>query len=95
MALILDFFRRDKVLSGFYKFSLGQCYRAGIFLLGSFNVKLILQRVSSACVFVNENLDYGFKDTQGEIVIKPIYEYADNFSNGLALVRDSGRFGFI
>ena len=26
----------------------------GIFLLGSFNVKLILQRVSSACVFVNE-----------------------------------------
>ena len=54
MALILDFFRRDKVLSGFCKFSLGQCYRAGIFLLGSFNVKLILQRVSSAYVFVNE-----------------------------------------
>jgi len=47
------------------------------------------------CVFANENLDYGFKDTQGEIIIKPIYEYADNFSNGLALVRDNGKFGFI
>lgn len=47
------------------------------------------------CVFANEDLNFGFKNKQGDIIINPIYEYADNFSNGLALVRDNGRFGFI
>lgn len=47
------------------------------------------------CTFTNEDFDYGFKNEQGHIIIDPIYEYAGNFSNGLALVRYNGKFGFI
>lgn len=47
------------------------------------------------CVFSNEDLDFGFKDEKGGVIINPIYEYADNFSNGLALIRDNRKFGFI
>lgn len=47
------------------------------------------------CIFTNEDLDFGFKNEQGQIIIEPIYEYAENFNNGLALVRTNSKFGFI
>lgn len=46
-------------------------------------------------VFTDENLNYGFKDKKGDIIIKPIYEFAENFNEGLALIRQDGKFGFI
>lgn len=47
------------------------------------------------CIFTNEDLDFGFKNEQGQIIIEPIYEYAENFNNGFALVRVNRKFGFI
>ncbi|MFW5838228.1 MAG: WG repeat-containing protein, partial [Desulfovibrionaceae bacterium] len=38
---------------------------------------------------------YGFRDATGQTVVPPIYEYADEFSEGLAAVALDGRFGFI
>lgn len=46
-------------------------------------------------IFTNEDLDFGFKNEEGEIIIEPVYEYAENFNNGLALVRINRKFGFI
>lgn len=46
-------------------------------------------------VFTNDDLNNGFKDEKGITVIEPIYEFAENFKNGLALVRRNGKFGFI
>lgn len=38
---------------------------------------------------------YGFVDKTGEMVIPLVYDYADNFSEGLALVRKGGKYGWI
>jgi KWG Leptospira./Protein of unknown function (DUF3298). len=35
-------------------------------------------------------LEYGYIDTSGKIVVKPQFEYANSFSNGLAVVRTGG-----
>jgi hypothetical protein len=32
---------------------------------------------------------------QGEFVIKPQFEFADDFSDGFALIKFNGKFGFI
>lgn len=45
--------------------------------------------------FTDKELNYGFEDELGNILVEPIYEYADNFKEGLALVRQNGKFGFI
>lgn len=45
--------------------------------------------------FTDKELNYGFEDEMGNIIVEPIYEYADNFKEGLALVRQNGKFGFI
>lgn len=49
----------------------------------------------SLIVFTDTDLNYGFKDRYGNVIIKPTYEFADDFSEGLALVRMARRFGFI
>lgn len=41
------------------------------------------------------NLNYGFANRDKIVTIKPKYEFADSFSNGLALVRFNRKFGFI
>lgn len=46
-------------------------------------------------VVVDDDLNYGFINENGDIVIDVKYEYADNFQNGLALVRSNALFGFI
>lgn len=45
--------------------------------------------------FMNDNLDYGFKDSEGNIVIQAKYEFAEEFCCGLALIRKNRKFGFI
>lgn len=40
-------------------------------------------------------LDHGFIDREGNQVIEPRFEYADSFSEGLALVKVNDRYGFI
>lgn len=41
---------------------------------------------------INDNLDYGYIDNEGKIVIDFIYEHAENFHNGSAKVRINGVF---
>src|SRR5437868_15001693 len=38
---------------------------------------------------------YGFKDFSGKIIIEPVYEDAESFSDGMAEVKLKGKFGFI
>lgn len=38
---------------------------------------------------------WGFADTKGNVIIKPVYENARSFSNGLAAVCKNGLWGFI
>ncbi len=46
-------------------------------------------------VIVTDDEKYGFMDTSGKIVVEPIYEDANNFSDGLAYVCKDEKFGFI
>lgn len=41
---------------------------------------------------IGNNLDYGYIDTEGKIVIDFIFEHAENFNNGIATVRVNGLF---
>ena len=41
---------------------------------------------------INSDLDYGFVDESGEIIIDFKFEHAENFINGIAKVRDKGEF---
>jgi hypothetical protein len=43
----------------------------------------------------DDDLNYGFTDINGSEVIKTQYEYAEDFSEGLALVRLNSMFGYI
>ena len=44
---------------------------------------------------INSELDYGFVDENGKIVIDFIFEHADNFKNDTAKVRYNGEFRMI
>ena len=46
-------------------------------------------------LITDNEINYGFANKDYQIVIKPKYEYAESFTNGLALVRLNGKFGFI
>jgi hypothetical protein len=53
-------------------------------------------RPSEGMILVTDtDLNYGFTDILGNQVIDNKYEYAENFSEGLALVKLNGKFGFI
>jgi hypothetical protein len=41
------------------------------------------------------NLKYGFANCRFDVVIRPVYEKARDFSNGFAAVRTNGKWGFI
>ena len=43
----------------------------------------------------DENLNYGFANKDKIVTIKPKYEFAESFRDGLALVRLNRKFGFI
>lgn len=66
--------------------------------------KLIISVFTGCCFWVNsqeytlfqdENSKFGFVDSNGEVVIEPIFENAGNFSQGKAAVLLSDRVGFI
>jgi hypothetical protein len=44
---------------------------------------------------VRKNNLWGFIDTQGNYIVKPVYEKADRFMNGLAPVKKAGKCGYI
>ena len=46
-------------------------------------------------LITDNEINYGFANKDYQIIIKPKYEYAESFCNGLALVRLNGKFGFI
>jgi WG containing repeat len=41
------------------------------------------------------SLSYGFIDKEGNWIIEPRFEFADSFSEGLALVKVEGKYGFV
>ncbi len=45
--------------------------------------------------FRNENDKWGYKNKKGEIVIEPQFDYADDFSEGLAAIKIGGKWGYI
>ena len=38
---------------------------------------------------------WGFRDSNNKIILPPIYDYAENFSEGLASVKLNGKHGYI
>lgn len=44
---------------------------------------------------INDKLDYGFINAFDEVIIDFKFDYAENFSNGLALIRIKDKFGYI
>ena len=38
---------------------------------------------------------WGFIDTTGNIIVKPIYDYVGNFSNGIANFEINGKQGYL
>ena len=46
-------------------------------------------------LITDPDLNYGFANESKHLVIKPVYEHAENFREGLALVRLNKKFGFI
>lgn len=63
------------------------------------NDSIVLREIKGeellAAVQDSETKKYGFIDTAGKYVISPIYEYACNFSEGLAFVQKDNKVGFI
>lgn len=58
------------------------------------------QQLHAFCIFDEEQEEYlcGFIDSDGNVVIQPKYEVAEDFSDGLALVAEYGwgsAYGFI
>lgn len=49
----------------------------------------------SKLTVVKRNMKYGFINKDGEEIIPCQYEYVDEFSNGLALIKVGSKFGFI
>ncbi len=45
-------------------------------------------------IFIEKNGKFGFK-RNGKVVIKAEYDYADGFTEGLAMVGKNGKYGFI
>ena len=45
--------------------------------------------------FQDKNNNWGFKDSTGNVVIKPIYDDVLNFSEGFALVKLNYKWGYI
>lgn len=46
-------------------------------------------------LITDPNLNYGFAKENKQVIIKPVYDHAESFREGLALVRLNKRFGFI
>ena len=63
--------------------------------IGSFSCDSIDPYDYDGLIAFEENKMWGFVNSKGKIIIKPQYEVAKNFSNGLAAVCKDGKWGFI
>jgi len=54
-----------------------------------------LDFTNGLALFENQNNKYGYMDKDGKVVIKPIFDYAHRFSEGLAAVVVKGKLGYI
>lgn len=63
----------------------------GICLLFAINAQAQSDKLHS----FEKNKKWGFKDEQGNVVIKPSFQYAHGFSEGLAPVKQDGKWGYI
>ncbi|MDR1056955.1 MAG: WG repeat-containing protein [Prevotellaceae bacterium] len=43
----------------------------------------------------SENGKYGFRNTEGHVLVRAEYDWANDFSEGLALVKTEGKWGYI
>jgi hypothetical protein len=44
---------------------------------------------------IKENSKWGYIDSEGKVVIKPAFDYAWDFSNGVGRFRQAGKYGFV
>lgn len=42
-----------------------------------------------------ENSAYGFANTQGQIIVPPIYQWVEDYREGMAAVEENGRWGYV
>jgi hypothetical protein len=63
--------------------------------LDEYDFRIVEELSDDYYLIMNNDLDYGYADKNKNIVIDIIYEYAESFKDGIALVRKNGKFGFI
>ena len=56
------------------------------------NYRIIDGYSEGLALAINDNLDYGYVDSNGKVVIDFIFEHAENFSNGIAKISIKGQF---
>lgn len=91
LSYLEDFIQDYYILNSFASNNENQKY---LKINGS-DVRIIDGFNENYAVIINDNLDYGFINENKEIVQECIFEYAENFSCSLALVRKNNKFGYI
>lgn len=56
------------------------------------NYRIVDVYSEGLALVIDDNLEYGFINYDGEVIIDFIFEHAENFSNGIAKVRIDGEF---
>lgn len=60
-----------------------------------FLIAILLNGKAQDLVAFESDEKYGFKNSAGEVVLPALYQYAENFENGLALAVQDNKYGFI
>lgn len=63
--------------------------------MGAFSEGLAQIKVPKKFLFIKRGYHFGYVNRQGEYQIKPRFEYAGNFSEGMAHVRKDNKYGYI
>lgn len=58
-------------------------------------VKMELKNLLKVLIPASMNLKWGYIDTLGNWIIRPVYESCEPFSEGMAMISREGKFGFI
>lgn len=59
------------------------------------NKTITTQDAKTALYPFSKNGKWGYMDAKGNVLVKPQYDYAEQFSDGLGLVRLEGKYGYI
>jgi hypothetical protein len=62
--------------------------------IGDFECDSIDQVTDDEIIAFEEQGKWGYVNTQGEILLNPVYDDARSFSNGLAAIKENGNWGF-